>query len=166
MAISFSLCTEFDWDRVTFFTMAGRGSVLDLWWKMLIIQGCSSCCWAEQGLFCLSPHSISEEAGGAPGVVHRVYRWTPADHRDSQTIWHHAGHMKLGKEGRRDDSEWRHLSSQFTIMHDRALLSWLDTCLPMGSGELILAMLCVHDFCFTYWSVFIWTIWVFSLLFF
>jgi len=47
---------------------------------------------------------------------------------------------QLGKEeGRRDHSEWWHLSSQVTVMLDGALLScrWLNTCLPVGSSEWI-----------------------------
>jgi len=37
------------------------------------------------------------------------------------------------EEGRGIFLEWQRLSSQVTIMHDEALLSWrwLDTCLPM-----------------------------------
>lgn len=58
-------------------------------------------------------------------------RW-PKGH----SIWCHAQHIKLNKhEGKKEEPEklWC-LSSQAGITHSRG---WLNTCLPMGSGEII-----------------------------
>ena len=66
---------------------------------------------------------------------------TPTDQRDipdhvaSCSVYKVGGRRKKKEEG----DIWS-LSSQVIIMHDGALLSWgwLNTCLPMGGGELIL----------------------------
>ena len=113
---------------------------------VLITQGCFSYCWAvltqSQGLFCSSHHPTSEEAGGAQEVWrgHSRDSWPQLTKGIFHTIWHHAQHIKLGEEeGRGGRSEWWRLSSQVTVTHDGALLSWrwLNACLPMGSGEWI-----------------------------
>ena len=113
---------------------------------LMITQRCFSYCWAvltqSEGLFCFSPYSTSEEAGGGQeaGRGHSQDSWPQLTKGIFQTIGCHAQHIKLGAEvGRGGCSEWWRLPSQVTVRRDGALLSWrwLNTCLPMGSGEWI-----------------------------
>ena len=133
--------------ELIFFIVANMGLCFGFVLKtVLIIQECFSYCWAvltqSQGLCCFSHHPTSEEAGGAQeaGRGHSWDSWPQLTKGIFHTIWHHAQHIKLGKEeGRGGHLEWWRLSSQVTVMCDGALLSrrWLNTCLPMGSGEWI-----------------------------
>ena len=119
------------------------GSVLR---TVLITQGCFCYCWAvltqSQGLFCFSHHTTSEEVE----VVQEAGRgrswdsWPQLTKGIFHTIWRHAQHLKQGEEEERGGcSEWCRLPSQVTVTRGGALLSWrwLNTCLLMGSCELI-----------------------------
>lgn len=111
-----------------------------------ITQRCLWYCWAgltqTQSLFCLSPHSTSEDIGGAQGFW-RGDRWDSQPQVTKgifQTIQHHTQHIELEEErGKRGYLEKWWFSSQVTITHDGALLSrgWLETYLPIGSREWI-----------------------------
>lgn len=92
----------------------------------------------SQGLFCLSPHP-THKAGGTQVAVrgHGHNSWPQLIQGIFQTTWHCAQHIELGEKEEREDAElW---SSPTAVTHDEALLScrWLNTSLPMGSGECI-----------------------------
>ena len=126
---------------------------------VLIIQGCFHYCWAvltqSQGLFCLSPHPTSEEAGGAQGVWsgHSWDSWPQLTKGISHTIWHHAQHIELGGGGgSRGHLEWWHLSSQVTIMHG-VLLSgdgWTPACQQELVNEFLVSLCVCMQLCSTY----------------
>ena len=133
--------------ELIFFTAASVGLCFRFVLKtVLVTQGCFNYCQVVltqgQGLFCFSPRSTSEWAGGAQeaGRGHGQDSWPKLTTGISQTIWHHAQHIKPEEGGGRVGclEGWR-LPSQGTIMHDGALLSWtwLNTCLLMGSNEWI-----------------------------
>jgi len=89
---------------------------------VLMTQGCFSCCWAtltqNRGLFCSSLCPVSEWAGGAQGVGrgHSRDSWPHLTKGIFHSMWHHAQHVKLGKEAGRGGGrwEWWHLASQVT----------------------------------------------------
>ena len=111
---------------------------------MLITQGCFQDCWALltqcQGLSCFSHHptrlGVHKKLGGDTA-------------RTADPNWPKGYSMPYGvmlsninlgeEEGRGGCLESWCLSSQVTITHDGALLSWrwLNTCLPTGSSEWI-----------------------------
>lgn len=108
-----------------FLTIATMGPYFGFVLKtVLITQGCSSYCWAEltqsQGLAC----PLLQGGWGCP-------KWTQLGpnrmtRETSHATWHHAQHIKLGKEyGRGGHMQWCHLFSQITATcDDGALLCW------------------------------------------
>ena len=111
---------------------------------VLLTQGYFSDCWSaltqSQGLFCFSPHQQIGQSAQEPGEGTRLGSWPQLTKGIFHATWRHAQHIKLGEGGNGGERlKWQHLSSQVTIMCDGALLSWrwLNSCLPMGSGEWI-----------------------------
>lgn len=90
---------------------------------------CFSCCKVvlalSQGLLCFSYSPASEGlAGHKEPEGDSQDSWPQLTKGMSNTIWHHAQYLKLGKKGGREDILQSGMSSQVTIMHDGALLSW------------------------------------------
>ena len=90
----------------------------------------------SQGLlgFPCSARSTRSWEGAQPGQL------TQTGHRAIPYRMVSCSAYKAGEEeGRGGHSEWWHLSSQVTVTHDGALLSWrwLNTCLPMRRSEWI-----------------------------
>lgn len=99
----------------------------------------------HQGLFCLSHRPACEQAAGAQslGKGHSQESWPQLTRGIFHTMWCLAQQYKLDERRREAGGgclELRHLSSQVTVMHEEALLSWKqpNICLLIGSSEWIL----------------------------
>lgn len=158
--------------EVIFFAGAGVG----LFWicagKHVDMSGMFPYCWTalarSQGPFCLPLHQRAGWGCSQSWEGTRPGQLTPTDQRDVHTLWCHGQHIKLVKEGGRGEHlEWWCLSSQDTIRHDGAQLSWRWEHLPVHGKQWMNSLLWLHAWVlFSLLNCLYLTLWVFSLLFF